>query len=91
MMSSPAKKQKTAPKTSAERMRDYRKRMRQKGYVQKTIWTIDLNNPEVLADYQRQARELGKSDPAGDEIMPWIEAAMDWPDEEWPEYAENGK
>ena len=90
-MTSPVKKPRTAAKTSAERMRDYRERMRQKGYRQKTIWTWDLDNPEVLADYQRQARALGESDPAGDEIMPWIEAAMDWPTDEWPEYAEKDK
>jgi hypothetical protein len=79
------------PKTSTERMREHRIRMREKGYVQKTIWVPDLSNPEVLADYQRQARQLGKSDPAGDDIMPWIEASMDWPTDEWPEYAEKDK
>ena len=86
-MTSPANK----PKTSAERMREHRQRMREKGYVQKTIWVPDMKNPAVLAEYQRQAKELGRSDPAGDEIMPWIEAVMDWPTEEWPEYAEEDK
>lgn len=79
------------PKTSAERMREHRQRMREKGFVQKTIWVPDMNDPEILADYQRQAIELGKSDRAGDEVMPWIEASMDWPSEEWPEYAEKDK
>ena len=87
-MSTPAKKTRTTAKTSTERMREHRQRMREKGYVQKTIWVPDLSNPAVRANYQRQAKELGESDPAGDEIMPWIEAVRDWPTDEWPEYEE---
>lgn len=75
-MSTPAKKQTAAPKTSAERMRDHRQRMREKGYVQKTIWVPDLSNPETLARYHRAGAAIAEADPASDDIQPFMDAAM---------------
>ncbi len=45
-------------KTSAERMRDHRRRMREKGYVQKTIWVPDMRNAEVRERYAHAAKTL---------------------------------
>jgi Protein of unknown function (DUF3018) len=45
-------------KTSAERMRDHRRRMRAKGYVQKTIWVPDMRNAQVRERYARAAETL---------------------------------
>lgn len=83
----------TAPKarTSTERMREHRRRMREKGYVQKTIWVPDMSNPEVRADYQRQAKAIGDEERAERELDGWLDAVRDWPTDEWPEYAETDK
>lgn len=86
-MTSPA----TKPKTSAERMREHRRRMREKGYVQKTIWVPDMSNPAVLAEYQRQAKVIGDQERADKELDGWLDAVRDWPTEEWPEYEESDK
>lgn len=88
-MTSPAKK----PSTSAERMREHRRRMREKGFVQKTIWVPDLNNPSVIERYRRSAQAIAAEDPASKELDAWMEAVRDWPTDEWPEYeeTENGK
>lgn len=89
-MSTPAKKQTPAPKTSAERMRDHRRRMREKGFVQKTIWVPDMSNPEVRTRYRRAAEAIAKRDPAGEDIQPFLDAAQeetfkDEPPYEWDE------
>lgn len=75
-MSSAAKK----PKTSTERMAAYRRRMREAGFRPVQIWIPDLRKPEVLAEYQRQARAIAESDPAGDEVIEWIDRAYEWPE-----------
>jgi hypothetical protein len=71
-MTSAARKPKTAAaKTSAERMGEYRKRMREKGYVQKTIWVPDVKNPKIVAEYRRQA-EIIASIPFTDDDRAWL-------------------
>lgn len=87
-MSTPAKKTRTTAKSSTERMRAYRERMRQKGFRQKTIWTLDLDNPEVLADYQRQAKELGAM-ALSDDDKAWLDFSMQNLAETWA--GEDGK
>lgn len=74
-MSSAARK----PKTSTERMAAYRRRMREAGLRPVQIWVPDLRKPEILAEYQRQARAIAESEPAGDEIMEWLDQVRDWP------------
>lgn len=80
-MSSAAKK----PKTSTERMAAYRKRMRDAGLRPVQIWVPDLRKPEILAEYKRQAKLIGESDPAGDEIQEWIDKIYEWPEYETPD------
>ena len=74
-MSTPAKTR--SAKTSAERMRDYRERMQARGYVQKTSWVPVLSNPNVLARYHRAGAAIAASDPAGDDIQPSLDAALE--------------
>jgi Protein of unknown function (DUF3018) len=69
------------PKSPAERMADYRRRMRAKGLRPVQIWVPDTRSPEFIADYRRQAKAIAASDPAGDEVMEWIEAVYEWPTE----------
>lgn len=76
-MSTPGKYPTAAQKTSAERMRDYRERMRARGYVQKTIWVPDLSNPNVLGRYHRAGAAIAASDPASDDLQPFMDAALE--------------
>ena len=79
-MTSPAKK----PKTSTERMREHRRRMREKGFVQKTIWVPDFSNPAVLADYQRQAEKLGAMEMSDDDRA-WLAHSEQMLSDAWAE------
>jgi hypothetical protein len=61
--------------TSAARTRAYRERMRAKGLKPVTIWTYDMNDPELVARWQEQSRALVGT-PAEEEAIAWIEASM---------------
>lgn len=71
-MSTPARKS----KGSTERMGAYRRRMRERGFRQKTVWVPDLSNPEVLARYHRAGAAIAAGDAASDDIDAFIEAAQ---------------
>ena len=59
--------------TSAARTRAYRERMRAKGLKQVTIWTYDINDPQVRKRLEEDSRRIRGS--AGEkEVMEWIEA-----------------
>ena len=73
-MSIPAKKPQSS---SANRVARYRQRMREAGLVPKTIWVHDSKSPEYLAEARRQSLAVAAHDPAGDEIMDWIDQAYD--------------
>jgi hypothetical protein len=75
--SSTASKQRSA---TARRMAEYRKRMRAAGYRQVQMWVLDTRRPEVAAQIERQCRAIAASDPAGDEIMEWLDQVRDWSD-----------
>jgi Protein of unknown function (DUF3018) len=72
------------PKTSstpippAKRMAKYRARMRAQGLRPVQIWMPDTKSPEFIAKCKRQAAALSAYDPAGEELMDFIEKAMDW-------------
>lgn len=68
-------------RTPAERMAAYRQRKKDAGLRLVQIWLPDLRNPLVLAEFQRQAKAIGQSDPAGDEIMEWLDQVRDWPED----------
>jgi len=73
------------PKSAATRMAEYRRRMRARGLRPVQIWVPDTRSPEFIAEYQRQAKAIAADDPAGDEVMEWIESAYEWPDYDWPD------
>ncbi len=67
-------------RSSAERMRAYRERLRAKGFTLRQVWVPNLNDPAFRAEIEREAEILAKS-PHEQEIMDWIEAVqadMDW-------------
>ena len=76
-MSTPAQKAST-PKTSAERMRNHRQRMREKGFVQKTIWLPDSRSAEVIERARRQSAAISATDADEAELMAWAEGMQDW-------------
>lgn len=75
-MNTPAKK----PRSSASRVAAYRQRMRDKGLVQRTVWTWDTKNPEFIAEARRQSLAAAADDRAGDEWMAILDAGV----REWP-------
>lgn len=69
------------PKPAATRMAEYRRRMRAAGLRPVQIWVPDTRSPEFIERCHRQARAVAASDPAGDEIMEWLDQVRDWPDD----------
>jgi hypothetical protein len=61
-------------------MQNYRQRMRAAGLRPVQIWVPDTRAPDFLAICERQARAVAAGDPAGDEIMQFVEEVSDWPD-----------
>ncbi len=68
---------KPAPNTS--RMRDYRRRLREAGLRPVQIWVPDTRSPEFAELCRQQSLAVAAGDPAGDELMQWVEQARDWP------------
>jgi len=76
-MTTSAKRQPPNSKTPAERMRDYRDRMRRKGYVQKTTWVLDTSNPDVIDYYRKSALAIAADVSDEAEVMAFLEAAQE--------------
>ena len=68
--------QKKSRSTSAKRVADYRRRMRESGLVPKTIWVPDTKDPAFVAEYERQARAIAADLEGEADIMAWIEAVQ---------------
>jgi hypothetical protein len=60
-------------------MAEYRARLRAAGLKPVQIWLPDTKDPKFLAACREQSRRLAAHDPAGDELMGFIEASEDWP------------
>ena len=77
------------PKSSRERTRAYRERLRAKGLKPVTLWLPDMNDPEVRAQIQRDCRLISES-PEEREIMEWLDGVRYWPPDE-PDMPDYGK
>lgn len=66
-----------------KRAPSHRARLRAAGLRPVQIWVPDTTDPDFAEKVRAQARALAKSDPAGEEIMDWIEAVYEAP--EWKE------
>jgi hypothetical protein len=44
------------------------------------IWVPDTRSPGFAAKCRRQARAVAAGDPAGDELLRFIEGVRDWPE-----------
>lgn len=67
------------PLPPPRRMAGYRQRMRAAGLRPVQIWVPDTRNPGFADICRRQARAVAGGDPAGDEIMQFVESVADWP------------
>jgi Protein of unknown function (DUF3018) len=78
-------------RTSRERTRAYRERLRAKGLKPVTLWLPDVNDPEFIAQMRRECRLISES-PHEKEIMEWIDGVRYWPPDEpdMPDYSEDG-
>ena len=68
------------PIPASKRMAAYRARMRAAGLRPKQIWVPDTNSPEFIAKCEKAVAALSRHDPAGDELMEWIEQVYEWPE-----------
>ena len=78
-MPTPRKTSRSKAKSPAVRMAAYRARMRARGLKPVVMWLPDVNDPKFIAQCRREAAALAKSDPAGDEVMDYIEKMYEWP------------
>jgi hypothetical protein len=61
-------------------MATYRQRMRAAGLRPVQIWVPDTRAPGFTGTCRRQARAVAAGDPAGDEIMRFVEGVYEWPE-----------
>jgi Protein of unknown function (DUF3018) len=69
------------PIPPARRMSAYRARMRKAGLKQVVMWLPDIKSPAFIKAAKQQSLAIAKHDPAGDEMLTWIESVYEWPPE----------
>jgi hypothetical protein len=67
-----------ARKSSNERMRRYRQRMRAKGLRPVQLWLPDTSAPGFAEEMRKQSL-LAAASPGEKEVLDWIEAVYEWP------------
>ena len=70
-------RRRTRPKSSRDKVRAYRKRLRQQGLRPIQIWVPDVRSPAFSAEAHRQSLAVAKS-PHAKEDQGFIDAASDW-------------
>ena len=68
-------------RTSRERMRAYRDRLRAQGLRPVTYWLPDTSTADFLARAEKEALAVAAADDEA-EIMAFIESVQDWPADE---------
>lgn len=64
-----------------DRVSEYRRRMRERGYRPVQIWVPDVRTPGFAVEAHRQASAVAMGDQAGDD-QEWVEAiSAPWGDE----------
>lgn len=71
--SKPAKAKIARPKSSREKVRAYRARMRARGFRLVQMWLPDTNTPEFAAEARRQSL-IANSSPFAAEDQAWVDA-----------------
>lgn len=76
--SKPVQKPKKAPpKSSREKVRAYRARMKAKGLKPVTLWLPDVHSEEFKKEARRQSLALANS-PHAKEDQDFVESLIDW-------------
>lgn len=74
-------KSRNQPVPPARRMSAYRARMRKAGLKQVVLWLPDTKSAAFLNAAKQQSLAIAEHDPAGDEILAWIDSVYEWPPE----------
>lgn len=67
----------TRPKSSRDKVRAHRSRLRQQGLRPIQIWVPDLRSSAFVAEAHRQSLAVGNSPQAGED-QNFIDSASDW-------------
>ncbi len=66
-----------AAKSSRDKVRAHRVRLREQGMRPITIWVPDIRSPKFAAEARRQCRLANKSPHAGDD-QAWVDSMVEW-------------
>ena len=69
------------PIPPAKRMHAYRQRMKAAGMRQVLLWLPDTKSPAFIKAAREQSLAIARHDPAGNDMLHWIEATYEWPPE----------
>ena len=79
-MPSKTRKAKTAKKSSRDKVRAHRERLRSQGLRPIQIWVPDVRSPEFAKEAHRQSLAIAKS-PQEKDDQAFIDSISDWGDE----------
>lgn len=79
-MASRTRNSEAAKKSSRDKVRAYRERLRRQGLRPIQIWVPDVRSPEFAKEAHRQSLAVAKS-PHAKEDQDFIDAISDWGDE----------
>jgi hypothetical protein len=71
----------TPPRSSREKVREHRQRLRARGLRPIQMWVPDVNSPAFKAEAHRQSL-VTSSSPQAAEDQAFIDAISAWPDDE---------
>ena len=74
----------TSSPSSRDKVRAYRKRLRQQGLRPIQIWVPDVRSPEFVKEARRQSLLVAKSAREKDD-QAFIDSVSDWQDADWDE------
>ena len=64
--------------STAERVREHRRKLRARGLKPVQIWLPDVSDPEFAQEASRQSRLVAAAD-RSEGIMEWLDAVNAWP------------
>ena len=70
-----------SPTSAHRRMATYRQRMRAAGLRPIQIWVPDSRDPAFAEKCRQQALAIAAGDPAGDELMDFVDQVYEWPED----------
>lgn len=72
----------TTSHSSRDKVRAYRKRLREQGLRPIQIWVPDVRSPEFVKEARRQSLAVARSAHAKND-QAFVDAASDWRDSDW--------